>query len=146
MPRADVRTVKKYAEMFTKRKALEDQVKAIKQEMSGMEESIAEYFQRQGMNNWNGVDATVYIRRELWAGLLPGVDILELKAAVEGTDYEPAVQPKMNTQTMSGIMRERDAQMRQEGTRPNDIQHIVPEELRRFISLKETFKIGVRKK
>lgn len=143
--RADVTTVKAYAKAKLERERIEAKLKDIKARMEAMEPSISEYFQRQGMQSMNVGGYTVYLRRELWASLQQGVDPAKLETEVAGTEFAVAVAPRMNVQTMSALMREREEQMKQQGTKPNDLQHVIPAELRGLLKLAEIFKVGVRK-
>jgi|TARA_Y100000310_G_scaffold340907_1_gene438267 hypothetical protein len=144
-PRADIRTVKRFAILNDEKKSLDKQLADVKAQMKSLEPSVIEYFERQGMQSANVEGSTVYLRRELWAGKADDVTNDQMHTAVIGTEWEGAVAPRMNTQTMSAFMREIEAQMKAEGTMPNDLQHVIPEPLRPFLKLNELFKLGVRK-
>jgi len=128
---ADVRTVKRYAELVKRKRKLDAEVKKIKKQLADLEEPVLGYFGDQCIEQQRFDGVTLSVRRELWAGHNGDVDAA-CQALVEA-GYGDLVGRRFNTSQLSAVVREWDRAGEE-----------IPDGLREHIKVSEVFKISAR--
>jgi hypothetical protein len=130
---ADIRHVKEYAKLESKRQKLGADLDAIKARQEELREAVLEYFSRQGIDKLSLEGRTLYVREELWAGREDGVSNEEAASALEAAGLGDYAGIRINTQKLSAYVREL-ARNEEE----------IPAPLKGVIKVSQVYKIGSR--
>ena len=133
MPSPSISTVKDYARLERRKRALELELKQVKSRIDSLREPVLGYFQTHGIDSQKIDGLTLYLRRELWAGREDGIDNETAITALERAGLTEYAGPRINTQSLSAYMRELDER-----------GEAMPAELQGVIKLSEVWKIGTR--
>ena len=123
--------ITEFIEIMKEEKGLKAELKFVGEAKSKLQEIILEHFEKNGIQNIKQNGATVYLKRELWAGREEGVSNEEAAQALKDAGLSEYVGP--TTQGLSAYLRELDKEGEQ-----------IPEPLRGKIKVTETFKIQSR--
>lgn len=134
---ADIRTVRKYAQLENRRAELDDELKAVKAQLADLEPAVLSYFQRQGMQSTKMEGRTLYLKRELYAGRADGIESEFACEALKSAGLGEFVREGIVTNSLSALLRERD--------REHGYEQAVPEPLRGVIVANEVHKVGSRR-
>jgi hypothetical protein len=127
--------ITEYAALENRRMDLKDELVAIESKIAELAPRVLEWFQASGTQKITRDGRTLYLKRELWAGRAEGVSNEAAVAALEGAGLNEFCGMKVNTQSLSAWMRERE----KEGQAP------VPTELEGAFVANEVFKVGSRR-
>lgn len=99
--------VKKYAELYARKKELESELENVNKEMSEMEPGIIEYFNDMGQDkvSFKDLGLTVYIRQSIRASIDPERRE-ELAAILKDSDYTYLVKEDFNLNSLYALVRE----------------------------------------
>lgn len=138
--------VNQFIELDEKRKKLEGDVDAIKEELKIIEPQIMERFENAGMQSMKSKSGVViYVRRDLWAGAAEGADAL-LPEVLKTVGLGDMVKERVNTQTLSAYIRE--AEREHFGGVATEIPKLItvlPEPLQGAVAITEKFSLRTRK-
>jgi len=112
-------------------KGLKAELKIIGEAKSKLQEIILKHFEKNGIQNIKQNGATVYLKKDIWAGREEGVTNEEAAQALQDAGLSEYV--GLATQSLSAYLRE----LVREGEQ-------IPEKLRGKIKITETFKIQSR--
>jgi len=137
----DNRRLKKYVQLIDQKRNLEDQVKGTKEELAVLEEYIIENMMTSGVQRTTMDGYTVYIHRQLWASGANGPEALH--AALRDEGYPEMIEPKVNANRLSALVREYDADPKY----PHDEEGlpILPGDLQSAVKISEQYKIKAKK-
>ena len=116
--------------------AMEDGVKAVKEQIKIADKVVMAQFEQSGTTSQKIAGRTVSIAADIWASAKPN-QIEKLKAYGPTADF---VRETVNVQTLSAWTRE---QLKLHGRENGKI--VLPEELRDALSIRDEFKVSVRK-
>jgi len=131
----DNRKIKKYVELADKKKRAEANIDEIKQQMKVLEEYLLDNMMKAGQQSANLDGHTVYVHRQLWASAANGAEALH--EALEQTGHGELVEPKVNSQRLSALVREFEQD--EEG------MPILPGALKEAVKVSEKYSVRVRK-
>lgn len=130
--------IKPYVVFDKKKKRLKLELAKITKAMTDMEPAIADAFTEQGIQSINVDGACVHLKRSLFAGAKDGKDkLIEVLKQMEDETWSFLVGDDINANKLSARVRECECD-------ENDLP-IIPDELKKVLSVAEVFKIGVRK-
>jgi len=137
----DNRRLKKYVQLIERKRHLDDDLKATKEELAVLEEYIMENMLSSGVQKTTMDGYTVYIQRQLWASGANGPEALHQALMDEG--YSELIEPKVNSNRLCALVREYDAYP----NFPHDEQGlpILPGDLKTAINIIEQYKVRARK-
>lgn len=101
--------VNKFSFLDDRRRELEEELKQVKEEMSGIEASLVEFFLSTGTRNVKLMNGkTVYLRTELWLSLDPEkkLEAIEALRSHEDTSFLVDDRPRVNSSKLSAWGRE----------------------------------------
>jgi outer membrane biogenesis lipoprotein LolB len=127
--------VQQYAELEVRRSELKDELTAVESQLKDLEPLVLEWFQAEGVQRIKIGERTLYLNRQIWAGRCDGVSDAQVVAALEGAGLSEFCGMKVNMQSLSAWMRERE----KEGQDP------VPVELSAELRANEVHKVGSRR-
>lgn len=131
----DNRVAKRYVILAEMKKNCENDMEKIKEEMDVIETKLLDNFTKAGIQSVNVDNHTLYVHRQLWASAANGS--AQLIAALQAEGYGELVEPKVNSQSLSALVREfkRDA----EG------MPILPGSMKEAVMVTEKYGVRVRK-
>jgi beta-xylosidase len=132
-------TEKKYAALHVKKRKKEDELAAIKDEISAAEAELIPGWVEEGMSKVSVGDHTVWLDRKLWAS--PTTND-ELVAALRKTGNKEMVKETVNRQTLTGFVREHADKL--DG--PEQVLAKLPKPLQTAIKISEKINLRVRAK
>lgn len=132
---ADIRVVRRYAELENERADLEDKLKAVKAKLDEMAEPVLAYFQRQGIDRTTIDGRTLYLRRDLYAGRAEGVTPEAACETLKAAGFGEFVKEGVVTQSLSAFLRERE----------KNGEPAVPPSLAGMIVANEVYRVGSRR-
>jgi|TARA_R110002167_G_scaffold59891_3_gene169633 hypothetical protein len=124
--------IAEFIELMNSEKEIKAELKALGKIKSDLQEIILKHFERNGIQNIKQNGATVYLKRDLWAGREEGVTNEEAAQALQDAGLGEYVGP--STQGLSAYLRELD-----------ELGEQIPAPLRGKIKVTETFKIQSRR-
>jgi len=136
--KSDIRQVKKYSTLLTKRLALEEEVKALNAQLAELQQPVLSYFQRQGVSSLSLNGRTLYIRSELWVSKASDATTEEACRRLKRIKLGEYTGSRVNTQSLSAYVRE----LRDQGQEIDDISKMLGDKFK----VSEVWKIGSRKK
>ena len=113
------------------------EVKSLEEQMDALKEPLLKQLQETGVQNVKAGGRTVYLHRQVWAGLGEGVSKEQVIEALEAAGMEDYVYKTFNSQTISAYVRDQ-----KEG--PDGLP-VLPPELAGKLVAKEVYEIRVRK-
>jgi hypothetical protein len=103
----DQKVVDKYIECKRLIKDLEQELKELKKDASTVEAELLQQFMDDGVQSVKTDSGkTVYLMSQLWAGKDPEVSDEQFLTSMKENGLEDLIQEKVNTQTLSAVMRE----------------------------------------
>jgi hypothetical protein len=129
----DTERMQSYVERLHRRNALEDKLKQVKAEMSGMEQSILDDFAVSGITQMRVNGTTLYIRTERHTSRRDGVGPDEAIAALRAAGWDELVKDSYSASALSAAMRE----LLDEGSE-------IPGAIQDAYEVKEVHKLGAR--
>ena len=138
--------VNQFIELDDKRKRLEGDVDAIKEELKVLEPQIMDRFENAGMQSMRSKSGvTLYIRREVWAGAAEGAEVLLLET-LKSCGLGDMVKEKVNTQTLSAYVREVEKDtFNGASVTPEKLVQALPPALQTAVAVTERFSLRTRK-
>jgi hypothetical protein len=146
MPATTADLVNEFIALDLARKAKEDDIDKLKEQLALLEAQLLERFENAGQQSFKSKQGvTVYIHRQLWAGAADGNAAL-LMETLRAEGLGVLVKESVNTQTLSAYVREcaREAFGKEEKT-VEDIIHILPARLQPAIQLTDKFSLRTRR-
>jgi hypothetical protein len=134
--------IKKWLELTAKRKELEAQAEALKDEANALEENIIANLADNCIDSIKVDGRTVYTKRELWASAADG-DTARTCEVLKANGFDDYVKETFSTQSLSSYVRELDKSF--EGDRPDNPVELLPEVLRPVIKVTEKYRLQSRK-
>lgn len=131
-----------YAALFKQKKQTETKLAGIKERMAKIESIVLEEMTESGVASMNIKDVTLYIKRELWAGVVRGEDETSRMAQSRACEFLDEFglghlyALKVNTQGLSAYFREED----KKGTLEETLKP-----MEKGLKCTEVFKIGARR-
>lgn len=99
--------IDKYVDLKANIKELEDRVKELKEKTKPVEKQVLSEFETDGIQSIKDTSGrTIYLQSQLWAGRDPDVGEEAFIMSLRENGYDDLVQEKVNTQTLSAVMRE----------------------------------------
>jgi hypothetical protein len=121
--------VSEYAELTSKRRALDAEVNRLKTELAALEETLVEGFAQAGIQNVKtSAGQTVYLNREIFAKLIG--DPKKARTALRRAGLGDFIKEAVSAQTLRAWVREMD--------------EAVPRGLQPYIDVSEVFRIRMR--
>ena len=137
--------VSQFVKLTRAKKKHEGDLEKIAAELAKLDPEIRKRFEEasiQSMKLKGGPN--VYIRRELWAGMLkdvPNAEVLMLEG-LKSAGLGDMVKEKVNTQTLSAWVREQEKEHFGETVvSPEELLAVLPEALHTSLKITETFKL-----
>ncbi len=131
----DNRRLKRYVALAIAKKQAETDLDEIKEKMRVLEEYMMDNMAKSGQQSIRINGHTVYLHRQLWAAPANGADHLHIALKAEG--YGDLVEPKINSQRLSALVREFE--------RDEEGMPIMPGGLHEAIKVTEKYSVRVRK-
>ena len=105
----DMERIRRYAEGITRKRSLEGELNALKEELEPLEAAILEDFAADGIDSIRlSVNQLVYLQRQLWAHAVDG-NYPRAVRALRRAGLKDLVDQRFNVNTLSAWCRERDA-------------------------------------
>jgi len=129
----DTTLLREYLRLRDEVEATDERLSALKERRDRVEEELLKAYERNGTSSVRCDGRTVYLHRQLWARPKDGDHALVCDL-LRAHDLGDLVRTSVNAQTLSSLVRERDA----EGTP-------LPEDLAAAIDVSEAYRLRVRK-
>jgi hypothetical protein len=129
----DMTQVQEYAALVARKRELEAELRAIQDRLNEMEPGLVEQLIEAGVQHVRVGGQTVYLQQEIWASPVDG-DYDALCDALERAGLGDMVVRRVHHHTLSAWVRE---------LRKADEE--IPEEVRPYLKISETYRLGVRK-
>lgn len=120
-----------------KKDRLDQELKEVVAEMDVVKEPLLKQLQETGVQNVKAGGKTVYLHRQIWAGIGEGVTKEQVIEALEAAGLENYIYQTFNSQTLSAWVREQ-----KEG--PDGLP-VMPPELAGKLIPREIFEVRVRR-
>lgn len=133
--------VKSYVALHNEKREAERSLASIKKQIADVEPHVMDHLTQMGYDNIKVDGTTIYIKRNLRANIVGGVDKEAMAEAFKKFDMEYLIKPTVNANSLSSYFRNEEDAL---DTPPEDVADLVPEELREFVKLFEQFQLGVR--
>ena len=98
--------VRTYVRLRRRQAELSSESDTIKEEADGIEQELLEEFATDGVQSMNVDGVTVYLNRQLWAGLEEGVSKSDAMEALRRAGLDHFISEAYNTSTLSGWLRD----------------------------------------
>lgn len=125
--------LKRYTELVSRKRELEAELRALQDEINGLEPVLVEQMLEAGVQHLRLNGQTVYLQQEIWASPVDG-DYDRLCDALERAGLGDMVVRRVHNNTLSAWVRE----LRKVGEE-------MPEEVKPYIKVSETYRLRVRK-
>jgi hypothetical protein len=129
----NVEKLHRFTELETRRRQLQEELRAVDAESLELEAELLSEFERAGIQNMKVNGVTVYLHRQVWANAREG-DYDRACAALLDAGLPELVERRFNTNRLSAWVRER--------TREGEE---IPDALKDGIEISERFSIRTRK-
>lgn len=136
---------KEYAELESRERGLEDELKAVKARKAAIEPQLLESMAEDGMDRITIGGITFYPRRRLYAGPKEGFGRLDVTSALLAADLGDFVKNDYNANTLAGYVRGLAAESDNPDAQPEDLEKLLPGRLRDVLHIGEVWSIGARK-
>lgn len=147
-PQAAAPTMKDQVAAFVslsrQKKAIEADLRKVKDEMAQLDESLREHFVEHGLQRIGDADSgqTVYLRRSIRVKNM-GDDRAEACAAMRAAGLSDYVAESFNLNSVSAYFREQIADRAEHGEVVGDPNDVLPEPLRGHIELVDDYQLRV---
>ena len=140
----------KFIKLDQQIKRKEGEVDKLKEELGPIHDELLQRFQNEGTASQKTTSGTtVYINRQLWAGMTDGLDsAVMIERLKEHPETKELVKEKVNTQTLSSWMREKVQEyFGPEQTKKSEMELLdaLPESLRPVLKITEKFQLKARR-
>lgn len=127
--------LKRYVELETEKRRLDDELDAVKKEMGVLESDVLEYFAEMGYDNvrFRDLGMTAFLKKTTRANVAPE-DKDAAATALEACGYGDIIKATFNMNSLSALVRE----LLDDGGE-------LPEEMAKYIKPIDIFTVGVRK-
>lgn len=103
---SDVSSVKRYRDLYKKRKELKNKVKEVEEEMNEVEKQVKDYMIDNGISSLNIDNNNIYIHNQLWASVPKSTSQEGWEKLKKHPQFKRLIENSVNTHSLSSIIRD----------------------------------------